>query len=89
MTKQLKIGLTGSIGMGKSTTLKMFKERKILTWCADEAVTRLYSYNGAAVEHIQKISPQSVINNCVSKENLIRPASLNLFVKDNLSQNLL
>ena len=70
MTKQLKIGLTGSIGMGKSTTLKIFKERKILTWCADEAVTRLYSCNGAAVEHIKKISPQSVINNCVSKENL-------------------
>ena len=70
MTKQLKIGLTGSIGMGKSTTLKMFKKRKILTWCADEAITRLYSHNGAAVEHIKKISPQSVINNCVSKENL-------------------
>jgi dephospho-CoA kinase len=70
MTKQLKIGLTGSIGMGKSTTLKMFKKRKILTWCADEAITRLYSCNGAAIEQIKKISPKSVINNCVSKENL-------------------
>ena len=70
MTKQLKIGLTGSIGMGKSTTLKMFKKRKILTWCADEAITRLYSCNGAAIEQIKKISPKSVINNCVSKANL-------------------
>ena len=70
MTKQLKIGLTGSIGMGKSTTLKMFKKRKILTWCADEAITRLYSCNGAAIEQIKKISPKSVINNSVSKENL-------------------
>tara|TARA_B000000475_G_scaffold245696_1_gene218979 strand:+ start:184 stop:786 length:603 start_codon:yes stop_codon:yes gene_type:complete len=70
MTKQLKIGLTGSIGMGKSTTLKMFKKRKILTWCADEAITRLYSCNGAAIGQIKKISPKSVINNCVSKEKL-------------------
>ena len=70
MTKQLKIGLTGSIGMGKSTTLKMFKKRKILTWCADEAITRLYSCNGAAVEFMKKISPQSVINNRVSKKKL-------------------
>ena len=70
MTKQLKIGLTGSIGMGKSTTLKMFKKRKILTWCADEAIARLYSCYGAAIEQIKKISPKSVINNCVSKENL-------------------
>ena len=48
MAKQLRIGLTGCIGMGKSTTLEMFKKRGIVTWCADEAVTRLYSYNGKA-----------------------------------------
>ena len=70
MAKQLRIGLTGCIGMGKSTTLEMFKTRGIVTWCADEAVTRLYSYNGKAVEHIKKISPQSIVRKKVSKEEL-------------------
>ena len=70
MAKQLRIGLTGCIGMGKSTTLEMFKKRGIVTWCADEAVTRLYSYNGKAVAHIKKISPQSIVRNKVSKEEL-------------------
>ena len=70
MAKQLRIGLTGCIGMGKSTTLEMFKKRGIVTWCADEAVTRLYSYNGKAVAHIKKISPQSIFRNKVSKEEL-------------------
>ena len=70
MGKLIKIGLTGCIGMGKSTTLKMFEDEGVLTWSADEAVNRLYAKDGKAVLKVQALTPESVVNNSVSRENL-------------------
>ena len=70
MGKLIKIGLTGCIGMGKSTTLKMFEDEGVLTWSADEAVSRLYAKDGKAVLKVQALTPESVVNNSVSRENL-------------------
>ena len=67
MRRQILIGLTGCIGMGKSTTLKMFKSKGIMSWCADEVVTGLYDSGGAVVEYVKEISPNSIIKNRVSK----------------------
>ena len=70
MRKLIKIGLTGCIGMGKSTTLKMFQNEGVSTWSADEAVSRLYAKGGKAVLKVQALTPKSVVNNAVSRENL-------------------
>jgi len=64
------LGLTGSIGMGKSTTAALFAEEGCAVWDADAAVHRLYAPGGAAVEPLADILPDAIFGECVSRERL-------------------
>lgn len=65
-----RLGLTGSIGMGKSTAAGFFRAEGIEVWDADAAVHQLYASGGAAVPEIGVLCPEAVKTGAVSRETL-------------------
>ena len=61
------LGLTGSIGMGKTTTAGFFAELGAMIWNADDAVHRLYAKDGAAVDMIAEAFPGAVVDGAVDR----------------------
>ncbi|WP_300033045.1 dephospho-CoA kinase [uncultured Roseobacter sp.] len=64
------LALTGSIGMGKSTTAQMFADEGCALWDADAAVHRLYAAGGAAVDPVAAVFPDAVVAGAVSRDRL-------------------
>ena len=64
------LGLTGGIGMGKTTTAGLFAAEGIPVWDADAAVHRLYAAGGAAVAPMAAAFPGSIADGAVSRPAL-------------------
>ncbi|XWN31934.1 MAG: dephospho-CoA kinase [Devosia sp.] len=62
------LGLTGSIGMGKSTTADMFAAHGDPVYDADKAVHRLYQ--GAAVGPVGEAFPEAIVDGQVDRKRL-------------------
>jgi dephospho-CoA kinase len=69
------LGLTGSIGMGKSTTAGFFAEAGVPVWDADAAVHRIYAAGGAGAATLADIAPEAVVEGAVSRDHLRRAIS--------------
>ena len=70
MSRPFRLGLTGSIGMGKSTTAAMFAAEGIPVWDADAAVHRLYANGGAAVAPTAALCPQALSQGAIDRSAL-------------------
>lgn len=66
----ITIGLTGSIGMGKSTVAAMFAEEGASVWSADDAVHRLYAKGGGGALAIGARFPSAVVEGAVDRDLL-------------------
>lgn len=66
--KILRVGLTGSIGMGKSTTADMFRAEGIAVLDSDQLVHDLYK--GPAAAEIERVFPGVVVNGVVDRPRL-------------------
>lgn len=70
MSGPFRLGLTGSIGMGKSTTAAMFADEGLPVWDADAVVHRLYGKGGAAVEPVSALCPGCVKDGAIDRSTL-------------------
>ncbi len=61
------IGLTGSIGMGKSATAQMFREEGVRVYDADAAVHAIYEKGGAAVAPVEAAFPGVVVDGAIDR----------------------
>ena len=64
------VGLTGSIGMGKSTTSAMFQAEGVPVYDADAAVHALYAKGGAAVAPVEAAFPGVVGDGAIDRAKL-------------------
>lgn len=68
--RPFRLGLTGSIGMGKSTTAALFAAQGIPVWDADAAVHRLYAQGGAAVVPVAVLCPAALKDGAIDRAAL-------------------
>lgn len=66
----IRLGLTGSIGMGKSTTAQMFRDEGIPVHDADQVVHELYS--GRAAPLVETAFPGTVTDGKVDRQKLAK-----------------
>ena len=71
------IGLTGSIGMGKSETARMFAEQGVPVCESDAIVHRLYEKDGAAVAPVAAAFPDVRDDGGIDREKLSRHLAAN------------
>ena len=71
------IGLTGSLAMGKSDTLRMFSDEAVPTFDADQVVHRLYERGGGAVDTVGRLCPAAIVDGAVDRRRLSRAIEKN------------
>ncbi len=66
----IRVALTGSIAMGKSTVAQMIRDEGIAVYDADAAVHEMYSKGGRAVQAVGALFPDAIIDEAVDRTKL-------------------
>jgi dephospho-CoA kinase len=82
----IRLGLTGSIGMGKSTAARLFADEGVPVFDADAAVHRLQGPEGALVAEIERrfpgtTGPEGVVRGALAERVLGEPEALLMLEK--------
>jgi dephospho-CoA kinase len=80
------LGLTGGIGMGKSTTAQMFADEGVPVWDADAVVRSLYSPGQPGALAIARHYPQAMHGDEVDRPTLRRMIAEDPAILDHLNQ---
>lgn len=67
MTKSVVVGLTGCMGAGKSTAVKMIRQMVVPVFDSDDAVHRLMRENRDMIALFARRCPQSVVRNEIDR----------------------
>lgn len=86
MSRPYLIGLTGSIGMGKTETARLFARLNVPVYDADASVHRLYEPGGAAVDAIAREFPDCVADGSVDRDALARRIAIDPTVLPRVEQ---
>ena len=78
------LGLTGSIGMGKSMTAQMFANHGVPIWDADAVVRKLYVTGGLGATLIAQYYPEAIEDRAVSRSKLRKLIEVNPNVLDEI-----
>ena len=70
MRRTIRLGLTGSIGMGKSTASAHLRRLGVPVYDADRAVHQLFAPGGAAVEAVRRFFADAVVDGAVDRGRL-------------------
>ena len=77
MTVPFLLGLTGSIGMGKTTTAGFFADAGVSVWSADSAVHRLYAQSKSVIDAVCDKFPNALKNGQINRDALM------VYLRDN------
>lgn len=81
-----RIGLTGPIAGGKTTTAQLFKQAGFPVWNADEAVAELYAKHAQQI--VQPLCPDAIGPQGIQRDILRQRIKKNPTLLDHLEQNL-
>jgi dephospho-CoA kinase len=65
-------GITGSIGMGKTTVAGQFSELGVPVFCSDDAVHQLMEEGGKGVDAVARLYPQAVEGHRINRDVLAK-----------------